>query len=75
MTFGSDTPTVCTVATDATNPFQGDLTPVAVGSFSLSATATGSYANGNPIESPAAVALTIEAGAAAGDLLVVAAGN
>jgi hypothetical protein len=75
VVFNSDTETICTVAPDSVNPFQGNLTPVAAGSFTLSATTSGSYVNSNPILAPAPVALTIQAGAAVGDLLVVAAGT
>jgi hypothetical protein len=75
VVFSSDTPSVCTVAADATNPFQGDLSPVAIGSFNLSAVVSGSYANQTAIAPPAPLALTIQAGAAAGDALVVAASN
>jgi hypothetical protein len=75
VVFSSDTPSVCTVAVDAASDFQGDLTPVAVGSFVLSAQVTGNYANGTPIETPAPLPLTIVAGAAASDLLVAAASN
>src|ERR1039458_8407994 len=75
VVFSSDTETICTVAPDSVNPFQGNLTPVAAGSFTLSATTSGSYVNSNPILAPAPVALTIQAGAAVGDLLVVAAGT
>lgn len=75
VTYSIDGTSVCTVAADATNPLEGDLTPVAIGSFNLSASVTGTYANGNPIGNPAPYAGTIVAGAAAEDDLVIAASN
>lgn len=75
VSYSIDNTSVCTVAADATNPLEGDLSPVAIGSFNLSASVTGSYANGNPIGNPAPYAGTIVAGAAAEDDLVIAASN
>jgi hypothetical protein len=75
VVFSSDTPAVCAVTADATNPLQGDLAPASVGTFNLSAAVTGTYANGTPIAAPAAYAGTVVAGAAAGDSLVVQASN
>ena len=75
VVFDSDNPAVCAVAADATNPFQGNLAPASVGSFNLSATVTGTYANGTAIGSPAPLALAVTGGVAVSNLLVAAASN
>jgi hypothetical protein len=71
VVFSSDTPSVATIAADSTNPLQGDVTTVAEGSANLSATL--SFADGSPFPfaSPAPVAVTVSAGAAVGDALVL----
>jgi hypothetical protein len=78
VTFASDTPTVATVATDGTNPLQGDVTVVAEGAASLSATLA--YADGTPVTEadgvtpfpvPAPVTVTVGPGPAVGDALVL----
>ena len=80
VTFTSDNTAAATVATDATNPLQGDITPVAVGSANIGATFA--YADGTPVleadgvtafPTPAPAAVTVSAGAATGDALVLSA--
>jgi hypothetical protein len=78
VTFTSDTPTVATVAADATNPLQGDVTPVGIGTASIGATmanADGSpvmEADGvTPFPAVGSVTVTVTAGAAAGAALVL----
>jgi hypothetical protein len=49
VAFTSDNPAVLTVATDANNPLQGDITPVAEGTANISASITGANdPSGNP---------------------------
>lgn len=70
VTFTSDNPSVATVATDSSNSFQGDITPVAEGTANIGATIAD--ASGNPITEPdgvtpfsvSPVAVTVSAGAA-----------
>lgn len=50
VTFSSDNPAVLTIAPDPVVPYQGDVTPVAVGSANVGATIAD--ANGNPILEP-----------------------
>jgi hypothetical protein len=77
VTFTSDNPSVATVATDATNPLQGDVTPVAEGTANIGATIAD--ASGNPILEPdgvtpftvASVAVTVGPGAADSATLVL----
>lgn len=78
VTFVSDNASAATVATDATNPLQGDITPTGVGVANISATLA--YADGTPVLEadgvtpfpvPAPVAVTVSAGAAVGDALVL----
>lgn len=77
VTFTSDNPAVATVATDATNPLQGDVTPVAEGTANIGATIAD--ASGNPILEPdgvtpftvASVAVTVGPGAADSATLVL----
>ena len=78
VTFASDNEAVATVATDGTNPLQGDVTVVGEGSANLSASLA--YADGTPVleadgvtpfPAPASVAVTVSAGAAVGDALVL----
>lgn len=78
VTFASDNTAVVTVAVDSANPLQGDVTVVGEGSANLSATlanADGSpvlEADGStPFPTPATVAVTVSAGAAVGDSLVL----
>lgn len=78
VTFASDNTAVVTVAVDPANPMQGDVTVVGEGSANLSATlasADGSAvleADGvTPFPVPAPVAVTVSAGAAVGDSLVL----
>lgn len=78
VTFASDNTSVATVATDSANALQGDVTPVGIGTANLSATlanADGSAvleADGvTPFPTPASVAVTVSAGAAVGDSLVL----
>lgn len=72
VTFTSDNPSVATVATNADNALQGDITPVAEGTANIGATiADGS---GNPIMEPdgltpfsvSPVTVTVSAGGATG---------
>lgn len=77
VTFTSDNEAVATVATDATNPLQGDVTPVAEGTANIGATIAD--ASGNPILEPdgvtpftvASVAVTVGPGAADSATLVL----
>lgn len=78
VTFASDAPSVVTVATDPTNPLQGDISVLAEGTANISATLA--YADGTPVLEadgvtpfpvPAAVAVTVSAGPAVGDDLVL----
>jgi len=78
VTFASDNESVVTVATDGTNPLQGDISVLAEGTANISATLA--YADGTPVveadgvtpfPAPAAVAVTVSAGAAVGDDLVL----
>lgn len=78
VTFASDNESVVTVATDPANPLQGDVTVVGMGSANLSASlanADGSpvlEADGvTPFPVPAPVAVTVSAGPAVGDSLVL----
>jgi hypothetical protein len=66
VSWSVDDTAVLTVAPDATNPFEADLTVVAEGTANLSATLTGAFeADGvTPIANPAAVALNVGAGPA-----------
>jgi hypothetical protein len=71
VTFTSSDPAVLTIATDPTNPFQGDVTPVAEGTSDVGATIAD--AAGNPILEPDGVTpfavtaqtVTVSAGEAA----------
>ena len=76
VTFTSDNPAAATVAADATNPLQGNITPVAEGVTNIGATVAD--ASGNPLleadgVTPWAaivpVALTVNPGAAVGAVL------
>jgi hypothetical protein len=78
VTFVSDTPAVATIANDSSNPLQGDITVVAEGVANISATIA--YADGSPVLEadgvtpfpvPAPVAITVSAGPAVGDALVL----
>jgi hypothetical protein len=78
VTFASDNPATATVATDAQNPLQGDVSVLAEGTANLSATLA--YADGSPVLEPdgstpfavpAAVAVTVGPGPAVGDALVL----
>ena len=78
VTFTSSDETVVTVATDANAPLQGDVTVLAEGTSDLGATIA--YADGTPVLEadgvtpfpvPTAVTVTVAAGAAAGDALVL----
>jgi hypothetical protein len=73
VVYSSDTPTVVTVATDATNPLQGDITVVAEGTANISAVLSNALeADGvTEIPDPAPVAVTVTAGAAVGADLVL----
>jgi hypothetical protein len=71
VTFASDNPAAATIATDATNPLQGDVTPTGEGVANLYATFA--YADGSavfeadgvtPFPDPAPKAITVTAGAA-----------
>lgn len=70
--FSSDTVTVATVASDATNPFQGDITPVALGSANISVTGLGTDTQTNTAIPDATAAVEIIAGPAATGGLVIA---
>ena len=75
VTFTSDNPGVASVATDASNPLQGDVTPVAEGTCNIGATIADDQ--GNPVLEPdgvtpfavTSVAVTVTAGAAVGAAL------
>lgn len=75
VTFTSDNEAVATVAADAANPLQGDVSPVSIGDANIGATVAD--ASGNPILEPdgvtpfsvAPVAISVSAGAA--DALVL----
>jgi hypothetical protein len=77
VTFSSDNTAVATIATDPTNPLQGDVTPVAPGTANIGATIAD--ASGNPILEPdgvtpfavTSVAVTVSPGPAAGADLVL----
>jgi hypothetical protein len=78
ITFTSDNAAVVTVATDAANPLQGDVTVVAEGTSNLGATLANAdgtpllEADGvTPFPAPATVAVTVSAGAAVGASLVL----
>lgn len=78
VTFVSDNTAVVTVAPDATNPLVGDITTVAEGVANVSATIANDdgtpvlEADGvTPFPAPDAVALTVSAGAAVGEKLVL----
>lgn len=80
VTFASDNAAVATVVTDASNPLQGDIIPVTEGTANISATLAN--ADGTPVleadgvtpfPTPAAVAVTVSAGAAVGDALTLSA--
>ena len=81
LVFGSDAPTVATVATDATNPAQGDITPVAVGTFNVIVAAPLDTAGAPLLEAdgvtafaaPAPVNVTVTAGPASQLVLSVTA--
>jgi hypothetical protein len=76
LVWSSDSPAV-TVANDATNPLVGDITVVAEGSANISvgpltvAGAPLTEADGSAFPAPAAAAVTVTAGAAVGDALVL----
>jgi hypothetical protein len=67
-TFASDNEAVATVAADANNPLQADITPTGLGTANISCAFNGTAleANGSPIADPASVAVTVVAGPAAG---------
>ena len=78
VTFASDTPGVATVVTDPSNPLQGDVSVLSEGTANLSATLA--YADGSPVlepdgvtsfPDPAPVTVTVSAGLAVGDALVL----
>lgn len=78
VSFASDNEAVATIAVGATNPLVGDITPVAEGTANISATLAN--ADGTPVleadgvtpfPTPAPVAVTVGAGAAVGDSLVL----
>lgn len=78
VTFVSDNPSVATVNNDAGNTLQGDITPVGEGTANISASLA--YADGTPVleadgqtafPDPTAVQVTVSAGAAVGDSLVL----
>ena len=73
--FTSDNPAAATVAADATNPLQADISPVGLGVANISVALTGALeADGvTPIPDPAAVAVTVSAGPAAGASFVLSA--
>lgn len=78
VTFSSDNEAVVTVAADASNPLVGDISVVAEGTANIGATlanADGSpvlEADGStPFPNPDSVAVTVSAGPAVGDSLVL----
>lgn len=66
VVFASDNTAVATVAADAANPFQADVTPVGLGTANISAALTGALEPDGvtAIPNPAPVAVTVSAGAA-----------
>ncbi len=79
VAFTTDDPAVATVATDAANPLQGDITPVGAGTVNIgvdalvdTAGATLVEADGvTPFPVPSPQALTVNPGAAVGDRLAL----
>jgi hypothetical protein len=65
VTFASDTESVLTVANDSTNPLQGDLTPVAIGTANISATISGATAPDGSAFTVSPIAVNVVAGPAA----------
>lgn len=71
VAYSSSDTSVATVATDAGNPLQGDITPVAVGTSDISVEITGATEpNGNPFTADP-VTVTVSAGPAAEASLVL----
>lgn len=68
VAFASDNEAVATVAADATNPWQADVTPVGLGIANISAALSNALeADGvTEIPDPAPVEVTVSAGPAAG---------
>lgn len=74
MSFSSDNEAVATVVADADNPLQADITPTGLGSANISATSNGSALEADgvtPIPDPEPKAVTVSAGAAAGENFVL----
>ena len=70
VAFASSDSAVATIAPDAANPLQGDITPVAVGTVTFSVSTTG--ADGNPLFADATSdSLTVNPGAAVGQRLTL----
>jgi hypothetical protein len=70
ISFTSSDETVLTVAADATNPLQVDITPVGLGTASITASSNGTALEADgvtPIPDAAPVSVTVSAGAAAGE--------
>jgi hypothetical protein len=75
VTFSSSDTTIATIDPDSSNPFQGDVTPVSVGTVTLSATFAGSALEADgvtPIADPDPVTVTIDPGAAVGARIALA---
>jgi hypothetical protein len=69
VTFTSSDDTIATVAPDSSNPLQGDITPVGVGTVQIGATFNGTALESDgatPIADPDAVSVEIDPGAAVG---------
>jgi hypothetical protein len=77
--FTSDNPAACTIANDATNPLQGDITVVGEGVANISVALTDANGNSPPLEADGVtpwaaidpVQVTVDPGAAVGARLSV----
>jgi hypothetical protein len=70
VTWSVDDPTKASVANDPADPAAADITPLALGDVSLSASPTGTYDDGQPI-GPASGTFSVIAGAATQDALEI----
>lgn len=68
VAYTSDATTVATVAADAADPYQADVTPVGLGTATISAALSGALeADGvTPIPNPSPVVVTVGPGPASG---------
>ena len=71
--FVSSDTAVATVAVDAANPLECDITPVGLGTSDISVSFNGTAlkADGSPISDPSPVTVTVSAGAAAEESFVL----